>query len=60
MIIRTYEDAIASIGMRAADVEFDIPADMRIKPTDYLRKPIGDCRTEGAILDRQEREMMDY
>jgi hypothetical protein len=53
MLIRTYEDALAAIGQRAADIEFP-EFDRSIKPTDYLRAPVGDCQIEGLILARQE------
>ncbi len=52
MLITTYEEALAAIGTRAADIE--VPDfDRTIPPTDYLRAPVGDCRIEGAILNRQ-------
>jgi hypothetical protein len=53
MIVTTYEEALAAIGTRAADIEFH-EFDRTIKPTDHLRAPVGNCRVEGAILARQE------
>lgn len=53
MLIKTYADALAAIGTRAADIE--VPDfDRTIKPTDYLRAPVGNCVVEGLILARQE------
>ena len=52
MIVQTYEEALASIGMLANDVSF-IDADMTIKATDFLRQPVIESMAERAILDRQ-------
>ena len=47
-----YQQALAAIGMRAADVEV-ADVDLTIKPTNFLRNPTWNCPAEAAILDRQ-------
>lgn len=53
MIITTFEQALAAIGTKAADIQV-ADCDPTIKPTDYLRAPVGNCKVEGLILARQE------
>jgi hypothetical protein len=54
MIISNYEEALASIGTRAADIEV-AACDLTIKPTDFLRAPcIGFSTVEGLLLARAE------
>jgi len=54
MIITTFEEALASIGTRAADIEV-VACDLSIKPTDFLRSPcIGFSTVEGLLLARAE------
>lgn len=52
MIITTYEEALASIGTPASEIEV-AEWDSTIKPTGHIISPVGHCCVEGAILDRQ-------
>ena len=55
MLIKTFEDALASIGCKVSDLTF-VGEDLDLSPkaTNFLRNPVPSSRVEGAILARTE------